>query len=124
MRCHHDLLAWQEGMKLAEAIYALTSGFPPEERFGRSSQMRRASVSVPCNIAEGAARATKKELLHFLIVARGSSSELDTQLILAKRLNFPGDDSLAERHLEPTFKLLSGLISATRAKTGPLPPHS
>ena len=77
-------------MKLAEAVYKLTSGFPSEERFGLTSQMRRAAVSIPSNIAEGAARASKKELLHFLIIARGSLSELDTQITLAKNLNFPG----------------------------------
>jgi len=110
-------------MKLAEAIYALTSAFPADERFGLTSQMRRASVSVPSNIAEGAARSTKKEFLHFLIMARGSLSELDTQLALARRLSFIPESRQADDHLNQTFRLLNGLISATRAEIGPLTPN-
>ncbi|WP_276660691.1 four helix bundle protein [Thauera aminoaromatica] len=121
-RRHHDLKAWQESMKLAEAVYKLTSGFPSEERFGLTSQMRRAAVSIPSNIAEGAARASKKELLHFLIIARGSLSELDTQITLAKNLNFPGATATTEQHLDQTSRLLSGLINATRADLGSLHP--
>ena len=118
-RRHYDLMAWQEGMKLAEAVYALTTGFPADERFGLTGQIRRAAVSVPSNIAEGAARITKKEFLHFLAIARGSLSELDTQLILSRKLDFPGDYSASNHHLNQTFKLLNGLISATRAELAP-----
>ena len=105
---------------MAEAVYTLTAGFPTDERFGLTSQMRRAAVSIPSNIAEGAARSTKKEFLHFLIMARGSLSELDTQLTLSKNLRFPGDPAAVTQHLNQTSRLLSGLINATRAELGPL----
>ena len=78
--------------------------------------MPRAAVSVPSNIAEGAARATTKELMHFLHVARGSLSELDTQQILARELGFPGDWDRLKIQIDTVFKLLGGLINATRKK--------
>ena len=75
-------------MDFVERVYALTSTFPKEEIYGMTSQMRRAAVSIPSNIAEGAARGTTKELLYFLRIADGSLSELDTQIELAKRLGY------------------------------------
>ena len=101
-------------MKLAEAVYKLTSGFPSEERFGLTSQMRRAAVSIPSNIAEGAARASKKELLHFLIIARGSLSELDTQLVIAQELAYSGQTDDVEQLISDTFGLINGLINALK----------
>ena len=77
-RAHRDLKAWQQPMSMVEAVYALTSTFPPEERFGLISQLRRAAVSVPSNIAEGFARNGSKELLQFLAIVGASLSELDT----------------------------------------------
>lgn len=115
-RKHHELLVWQEAMSLAKAVYALTSNFPPEERFGLTSQLRRASVSVPSNIAEGAARGSNKEFRQFLIIARASLSELDTQLILARELGFTGDFQPSMNQLDTTFKLLGGLIHAIEKK--------
>jgi len=79
-RRHYDLRVWQDGIALVKTIYALTAKLPREELFGLTSQMRRAAVSVPANIAEGAARSTQKEFIHFLSIARGSLSELDTLL--------------------------------------------
>lgn len=94
-RNHKDLRAWQAAMLLVEEVYSLTSTFPREEQFGLISQMRRAAVSVPSNIAEGAARNGTKELIHFLAIATGSLAELDTQLELAVRLGYcPAQDSL------------------------------
>ncbi len=90
-RGHHDLQVWQEGMSLAKDIYAATASFPKEEAFGLTSQMRRSAVSVPSNIAEGAARGGKKEFLQFLVISRGSLLELETQIILAKDLGFVAD---------------------------------
>ena len=101
-------------MKLAEAVYKLTSGFPSEERFGLTSQMRRAAVSIPSNIAEGAARASKNELLHFLIIARGSLSELDTQLVIAQELAYSGQTDDVEQLISDTFGLINGLINALK----------
>jgi four helix bundle protein len=90
-RNHRELRVWQFAMVFTERIYALTSTFPKEEIYGLSSQMRRAAISIPSNIAEGAARGTTKELVHFLRIADGSLSELDTQIELAKRLGYIAD---------------------------------
>src|ERR1700685_2457541 len=85
---YRDLLVWQKGIALAKMIYKLTAEFPSEEKFGLISQMRRASVSVPSNIAEGQARHTTGEFVLFISHAEGSLAELDTQLTLATELNF------------------------------------
>ena len=85
---HRDLLIWQEAMNLAKDVYARTGSFPREEMYGLTSQMRRAAVSVPSNIAEGAGRSSDKEFRQFLMIARGSLSELETQVILAQELGF------------------------------------
>ena len=79
-RKYRDLHAWQRAIELVKVIYRLTAAFPDSERLGLTAQMRRAAVSVPSNIAEGAARRTTREYLHFPGIARGSLSELDTQL--------------------------------------------
>jgi four helix bundle protein len=88
MRPHHNLKVWQDAMALVRRIYELSAAFPDDERFGLTAQMRRCAVSVPSNIAEGMARASSKEFARFLIVARGSLSELDTQLRIAHDLGF------------------------------------
>jgi four helix bundle protein len=85
---YRDLLVWQKGMSLAKEIYKLTTYFPPEEKFGLISQMRRAAVSIPSNIAEGQARHTTGEFVLFISHAEGSLAELDTQLVLAVELGF------------------------------------
>ena len=113
-RKHHDLLAWQEGIRLVKATYMLTQSFPRDERFGLTSQMRRAAVSVPANIAEGAARATSKEFAHFLILARGSLSELETHIVIAQELRYVSESAEFEALLERTFRLLAGLIASTK----------
>ena len=77
-RKHHDLNVWQESMQLVKDIYSVTATFPREEIYTLTSQMRRAAISVPSNIAEGVARTSNKELLQFLSIARGSLSELET----------------------------------------------
>ena len=83
---HRDLDAWKIGMIVVEQTYELTKNFPNEERYGLTAQMRRASVSIPSNIAEGQGRRLVKSSLYFINVAIGSSAELDTQLELARRL--------------------------------------
>jgi four helix bundle protein len=83
-----DLLVWQRSMELAVAVYTLTRGFPKEELHGMTSQMRRASISIASNIAEGKGRNSQGEFRQFLGVARGSAFELQTQLLLARRLEF------------------------------------
>jgi four helix bundle protein len=87
-RHYKELQVWQKGMSLAKSVYCLTSQFPPEERFGLISQMRRASVSVPSNIAEGQARHGTREFLQFLSHASGSLAELETQLLLSVDLGY------------------------------------
>jgi four helix bundle protein len=86
MRSYKDLLVWQKSMGLAEYTYHLTSSLPKGEEFGLKSQMRRAAVSIPSNIAEGKSRSHYREFLQFLYVAMGSLAELETQFELAKRL--------------------------------------
>lgn len=85
---HKELDVWKKGMDLVEKIYSLSASFPAEERFGLTSQIRRAAVSVPSNIAEGAARKSDKELLQFISIAIGSLAELETQYLIAIRLGF------------------------------------
>src|SRR5947207_9180576 len=88
LRSYQDLEVWKKSIDLAEKIYRVSSSFPPEERFGLTGQIRRAAVSVPANIAEGAARTGTGEFLQFLSVAGGSLAEVETFLILAARLKF------------------------------------
>ncbi len=85
---HKNLDVWKKGIDLAAIIYKISSGFPGEERFGLSSQIRRAAVSVPSTIAEGSARKSNKELLQFISVALGSLAEVETQYIIAVRLKY------------------------------------
>ncbi|MGE5522818.1 MAG: four helix bundle protein [Rhodospirillaceae bacterium] len=85
---HRELRAWQESMKLVEMLYRDTTGFPKVELFGLTTQMRRAAVSIPSNIAEGSARNSPGELGHFLGIACGSLAELETQIEISKRLGF------------------------------------
>lgn len=86
MKSHKDLIVWQKAMDLVVLIYELTSKFPKSELFGITSQMRRAAVSIPSDIAEGWGRKSQKEYQQFMSIAYGSALELETQLILAKRL--------------------------------------
>lgn len=88
MHNYKELFVWKKAIKLCACIYKLTADFPNEERFGLISQMRRASVSVPSNIAEGGGRRTNNEFVHFLGVAHGSICELETQLYVSLELKF------------------------------------
>jgi four helix bundle protein len=105
-------------MELARAIYLLTDGFPDREKFGLTSQMRRAAVSVPSNIAEGYARASRGEYVQFLGHARGSCAELETQLLLAQSLGF-GDEQKyqnVQSLCADTGRLLHALMQSLRPK--------
>ncbi len=88
VKSHKDLVVWQKAVTLSLDVYKLTNNFPPREVYGLSSQMRRATVSIPSNIAEGKGRRTRKDFLHFLHIAYGSTSELETQLLIARQLLF------------------------------------
>ncbi len=85
---YKNLIVWQKSIILVKQIYLLTQKFPSEEKFGLASQMRRAVVSVPSNIAEGQARRTTGDYIRFVSIAEGSLAELETQLIIAIELNF------------------------------------
>ena len=109
-RPHHRLDVWNDAIGLVEAVYRLTSSFPADERFGLTSQLRRAAVSVPSNIAEGAARRSRKEYLHHLGIARGSLSEVETQCVIASRLGLKDHDAGLDDHIERVFARLNALI--------------
>lgn len=111
-----DLRAWQEAHKLALAIYKLTSNFPKEERYSLADQMRRAVVSITSNIAEGFSRHSSKEKIYFYSMARGSSTELQNQLILGKDLaHIPqAEFTKAFEQSVVVNKLINGLIKAAR----------
>ena len=106
-----DLIAWQKGMELSEMVYKITSSFPKEELYGITSQMRRAAVSIPSNIAEGQLRNSKKEFIQFLSIALGSCAELSTQLELSKRLRYltESDFELISDVIHEVMKILHGL---------------
>ena len=89
---YRELMVWQKAMHLAESVYQATRTFPAEERFGLTSQVRRAAVSIAANIAEGQARQSTAEFLRFLSIANGSRAEVETHILLARRLNYVTSD--------------------------------
>lgn len=101
---------WKDAMLLVTHVYQLTATFPGSERFGLTGQMRRAAISVPSNIAEGAARGSRADFIRFLYIARGSLSELDTQLMLAVQLNYTTENYHVTQLINKVFALLGGLI--------------
>jgi four helix bundle protein len=112
-RPHENLHAWKEAMRLVRIIYALTKDFPKEETYGLAAQMRRAAVSVPSNLAEGAARSSRKEFSQFLRVAKGSLSELETQLLISVDLGYLVRGDGVFDLTEHVAKLLAGLHRKT-----------
>lgn len=112
MGTYRDLLAWQKGIKLAKAVYELTANYPSDERFGLTNQMRRCSISIPSNIAEGFGRGSDKELVQFLYISLGSSNELDTQLIVSYELSFITEERFKgiEKLNNEVNKMLQSLI--------------
>lgn len=109
---YRELIAWQKGIDLVEAVYRLTRDFPEDERFGLTNQLRRASVSVPSNIAEGQGRRLRKQFVLYLRVARGSLQEIETQLIIAQRLNYVKADVVrpVQELAEDVGRLVAGLL--------------
>ncbi len=118
-KAHKKLRVWQEAMTLVKLVYETTAILPPTERYGLISQMRRAAVSVPSNIAEGAARKARKESIWFYTVSRASLSELDTQIELCHILGFfnPSHDTGLTAQVDTVDSLLSGLIRFERIKS-------
>ncbi len=119
METHKDLIVWQQSVELVSSIYLMTKSFPHDEMFGLTSQIRRAIVSVPSNIAEGYARGTEKEKLHFLRIASGSLSETETQLLLSLKLGYIDQTRYGELSAELTsvWRLLNALISSVKRKS-------
>ena len=124
-RAHTELEAWKQSMKLVKSIYQDTKDFPREEQFGLTSQIRRAAVSIPANIAEGAARGTQREFKQFLIIARGSLSELETLLLIARDEDFVSGDAFTEldQQTARVSTLLSGLLRSLQSPS-PLNPFT
>jgi len=104
-------------MALVKTVYAKTTAFPKTELYGLISQMRRSAVSIPSNIAEGAARETTAEFLRFLYIARGSLAELETQIFIARDLNYLVDITSVMNELEQVSAPLSGLIRSLKTRT-------
>ena len=117
---HKKLDLWDTAMELAVDIYSATENFPTDERYSFTDQIRRAAVSVPSNVAEGAGRQTRKEFVNYLHMAQGSLSELDTQLELARRLGYLGRDNwlIFDQRVERIDKMLSGLIRHQKSNGG------
>jgi four helix bundle protein len=118
MKTHKDLKVWQESIEMVTIIYEKTKSFPKDELFSLTSQIRRCAISIPANIAEGAARDSNKEYIRFLYNALGSISEFDTQLLIANNLCFVNkeDHVLLTEKLAEISKMLSGLIKFRKGK--------
>ena len=118
MRPHEKLDVWRKAMDFVVSMYKLTETFPKEEKFGLTSQIRRAAVSVPANIAEGAGRKSDKEFVHFLSNAQGSASELSTEIQIAFRLGFLAEQAYqnARDELDDIGRMIYGLSQHLKRK--------
>jgi four helix bundle protein len=115
VKSFHDLIVWQKAMELVTEVYKVSQKFPKEEIFGLTSQIRRAAVSIPSNIAEGRGKSSKGEFQQFLYHARGSLAEVETQLLIAINLGIIKEEIGPSMQLISTVgKLLHGLLSAVR----------
>lgn len=114
-RAHYNLEAWKVSRELVKVVYKLTQSFPREEIFGLAAQIRRSAVSIPSNIAEGAARTGGKEFLQFLNIARGSLSELETQLLIATDLGYIKDTDPVFGLVDRVSRLITGLHKSVRS---------
>ena len=121
METHKDLRVWQQSIEMVTSIYKITKAFPKDEIFGLVSQMHRAAVSVPSNIAEGYARGSDREKLHFLRISSGSMSEIETQLMLSLNLGYIGQDAydILSEQITSVWKQLNSLISSVKNRLSP-----
>jgi four helix bundle protein len=116
---YQDLVAWQKAMELVTAVYRATHGWPHEEQYGLTSQVRRAAVAIPSNLAEGHGRSGRREFAHHVSIAYGSLCELETQLLIAERLDYSDAEatqSLMDRIAE-VRRLTSGLLRSLQTST-------
>jgi four helix bundle protein len=116
MRPHEKLDVWKRAIELVIRVYKTTESFPTHELYGLTSQIRRAAVSIPANVAEGAARNSSKEFAHFLSNAQGSASELETELLIAERLGYLGSNGYVAMRdeLDSVGRMLVGLTRNVR----------
>lgn len=116
MQSYKDLLVWQKSILLVSEVYKITATFPKSENFGLTSQMQRAAVSIPANIAEGYRRGHRPEYVQFLRIAYGSGAELETYFVLVLDLNLSKKQEIqkAENLLEEVMKMLNAIISSLR----------
>ena len=117
---YRELLIWKKGMDITEKVYQLTKIFPTDELYGLTSQIKRCSISIPSNIAEGYGRNSTKSYLHFVRIARGSLFELETQLLLANKLNFiknEEDYSTIMNLITEESKMISSFIKKLSVKS-------
>lgn len=116
MKWHHNLDVWKRSIELVIEIYKVTERFPRQEIYGLTQQMRRAAVSIPSNIAEGAGRKSTKEFVQFLSTAQGSIAELETQLLIAGKLGYAKAASSVLKELDEISRMVIGLQGSLKAK--------
>src|SRR3989344_8361475 len=117
IKSYKDLIVWQRSVSLVEAVYNLTDKFPPSEVYGLTVQIRRASTSIPANIAEGRHRGTRRDFSRFLRIAYGSGAELESHLILAKKLSLSAlsEFTLVDSLLDEVMRMLNKMLSKLRS---------
>jgi four helix bundle protein len=116
LQSHKDLNVWKKSMEFVQNIYRITREFPKEEQYGLSAQMRRSAISIPSNIAEGAARNSVKEFKQFLYISLGSAAEIETQLEIAEGLGYISNGKSLQTNIIEIRKMLMGLISFVAKK--------
>ena len=117
IKSYKELFVWQRAIELVKEIYSITKSFPKDELYGLTSQMRRATISIPSNIAEGYQRKNRKEYLQFLRIAYGSAAELETQLIISKEMYSNISFSKAESLLNEIHRMLNTIIQKFEIKS-------
>jgi four helix bundle protein len=117
VKSYQDLIVWQKSMELVERVYRMTKTFPKEELYGLSSQIRRAAVSIPSNIAEGQARKSTAEFLNFLSIAQGSRAEAETQTLIARRLGYVTQNQITE--ILSLLEEISRMLNTLKSKLNP-----
>ena len=119
LQSHEELLVWQKAMDLVVEIYSLTKQLPKDELYGLVSQIRRAAVSIPSNIAEGYSRNSTREYIHFLHIARGSKAEIETQIKICERLGYISNDQTTVAHniITEVGKMLNSMIKKLSPKS-------
>ncbi|MBL7473725.1 four helix bundle protein [Robertkochia sediminum] len=114
---HTELRVWNRSVDLVEVIYQVSNSFPKSEEYGLTAQMRRCAISIPSNIAEGAGRNSTKEFIRFLNISNGSLNELETQLVIAKRLKLIDSDTILKDHINPIRGMLFRLKATLQQKS-------